>query len=28
MGNDLSGQFTGKDGVYSVEYFLNNKQAQ
>ena len=26
--NDWSGQFTGKDGVYSVEDFLNNKQAQ
>ena len=26
--NDWSGQFTGKDGVYSVEDFLNNPQAQ
>lgn len=26
--NDWSGQFTGKDGVYSVQDFLNNKQAQ
>ena len=26
--NDWSGQFTGKDGVYSVEDFLNNEQAQ
>ena len=26
--NDWSGQFTGKDGVYSVSDFLNNKQAQ
>ena len=26
--NDWSGQFTGKDGVYSVEDFLKNKQAQ
>lgn len=26
--NDWSGHFTGKDGVYSVEDFLNNKQAQ
>ena len=26
--NDWSGQFTGKDGVYSVEDFLNNPKAQ
>ena len=26
--NDWSGQFTGKDGVYSVQDFLKNKQAQ
>ena len=26
--NDWSGQFTGKDGVYSVQDFLNNRQAQ
>ncbi len=26
--NDWSGQFTGKDGIYSVQDFLKNKQAQ
>lgn len=26
--NDWSGQFTGKDGVYSLQDFLKNKQAQ
>ncbi|MBR5555699.1 hypothetical protein IKU74_06795 [bacterium] len=26
--NDWTGQFTGKDGVYSIEDFLKNKQAQ
>ena len=26
--NDWTGQFTGKDGVYSVKYFLNNSVAQ
>ena len=26
--NDWSGTFTGKDGVYSIQDFLNNTQAQ
>ena len=26
--NDWSGTFTGKDGVYSIQDFLNNKQSQ
>lgn len=26
--NDWSGQFTGKDGIYSINDFLNNPQAQ
>ncbi|MBD5401413.1 hypothetical protein HDR58_01245 [bacterium] len=26
--NDWTGQFTGKDGIYNVQDFLNNKQSQ
>ena len=26
--NDWSGEFLGKDGIYSIQDFLNNKQAQ